>query len=86
MLPGTSRIKLSDSSKSRSSYTHVSVTVSDERLLDEYRQGDKASFESLVNRYQRELYHFLVRFLGNRTARGRLSGDISAGASVGRGI
>ena len=41
---------------------------SDEQLLADYRAGDKASFSELVGRYQRELYHFLVRFLGNRAA------------------
>ncbi len=42
--------------------------VSDESLLAAYRQGDKQSFATLVTRYQRELFHFLVRFLGNRAA------------------
>src|SRR4051794_24741885 len=41
---------------------------SDEQLLADYRAGDKTSFSELVGRYQRELYHFLVRFLGNRAA------------------
>jgi RNA polymerase sigma-70 factor (ECF subfamily) len=36
--------------------------------LSDYRHGDKTSFSELVNRYQRELYHFLVRFLGNRAS------------------
>ena len=40
----------------------------DEQLLSEYRHGDKTAFSDLVARYQRELYHFLVRFLGNRAA------------------
>jgi RNA polymerase sigma-70 factor (ECF subfamily) len=40
----------------------------DEQLLAEYRGGDKAKFAVLVLRYQRELYHFLVRFLGDRAA------------------
>ena len=40
----------------------------DEQLLSEYRHGDKKAFSDLVARYQRELYHFLVRFLGNRAA------------------
>lgn len=40
----------------------------DEQLLDAYRHGDKTSFGDLVGRYQRELYHFLVRFLGNRAS------------------
>ncbi len=40
----------------------------DEQLLAAYRQGDRASFARLVERYQRELFHFLVRFLGDRAA------------------
>ena len=41
---------------------------SDEQLLSDYRNGDKSAFAKLVSRYQRELYHFLVRFLGNRAS------------------
>jgi RNA polymerase sigma-70 factor (ECF subfamily) len=40
----------------------------DEQLLLAYRQGDKVSFTQLMERYQRELFHFLVRFLGDRAA------------------
>src|ERR1700760_4088871 len=40
----------------------------DEQLLSAYRAGDKGSFSNLVTRYQRELFHFLVRFLGDRAA------------------
>lgn len=40
----------------------------DEQLLADYRHGDKGSFSTLINRYQRELFHFLVRFLGDRAA------------------
>jgi RNA polymerase sigma-70 factor (ECF subfamily) len=40
----------------------------DEQLLMEYREGDRSSFTKLMGRYQRELYHFLVRFLGDRAA------------------
>src|SRR5688572_21788035 len=40
----------------------------DEELLAGYRQGDRSSFAALVERYQRELFHFLVRFLGDRAA------------------
>ena len=40
----------------------------DEQLLAEYRNGDKSKFAVLLLRYQRELYHFLVRFLGDRAA------------------
>jgi RNA polymerase sigma-70 factor (ECF subfamily) len=39
---------------------------SDEQLLQGYREGDSNSFAVLVQRYQRELYHFLVRFMGDR--------------------
>ena len=41
---------------------------SDEQLLQEYREGNRASFSLLVGRYQRELFHFLIRFLGDRAA------------------
>src|SRR5438874_2093441 len=41
---------------------------SDEQLLADYRGGDKSRFTELMRRYQRELYHFLVRFLGDRAA------------------
>jgi RNA polymerase sigma-70 factor (ECF subfamily) len=40
----------------------------DEQLLARYREGDAAAFSQLVERYQRELFHFLVRFLGDRAA------------------
>jgi len=40
----------------------------DEELLASYREGDRGSFAALVERYQRELFHFLVRFLGDRAA------------------
>jgi len=40
----------------------------DEQLLAAYREGDVASFADLVSRYQRELFHFLVRFVGDRAA------------------
>jgi RNA polymerase sigma-70 factor (ECF subfamily) len=41
---------------------------SDEQLLEAYRHGNKGAFTQLVERYQRELFHFLVRFLGDRAA------------------
>jgi len=40
----------------------------DEELLVAYRNGDRPSFSALVERYRRELFHFLVRFLGDRAA------------------
>src|SRR4051794_20113508 len=42
--------------------------VTDEQLLESYRNGNKVGFSKLVERYQRELFHFLVRFLGDRAA------------------
>ena len=40
--------------------------VSDERLFREYRETEDASvFSELVSRYQRELYNYLRRFLGD---------------------
>jgi RNA polymerase sigma-70 factor (ECF subfamily) len=41
---------------------------SDEQLLADYRHGDLDAFTKLVSQYERELYHFLVRFLGDRAA------------------
>ncbi len=41
--------------------------VSDEQLLLRYTQGDSPSFEQLIERYRRELYNFLARFLGDPT-------------------
>jgi len=42
--------------------------LTDEQLLSAYRAGDRASFDTLVKRYERELFHFLLRFMGNRSA------------------
>ena len=40
--------------------------VTDEQLLLEYRQtGDREVFAQLVYRYERELYNYLRRYLGN---------------------
>jgi RNA polymerase sigma-70 factor (ECF subfamily) len=47
---------------------NMSGAPSDEQLLEAYRRGNRAAFTLLVQRYQRELFHFLVRFLGNRAA------------------
>jgi RNA polymerase sigma-70 factor (ECF subfamily) len=57
--------------KADSEFPRTGATTSertDEQLLAEYRQGDRNSFAQLMSRYQRELYHFLVRFLGDRAA------------------
>ena len=39
----------------------------DEQLMAAYRGGDRNSFVELVSRYEKELFHFLARFLGDRT-------------------
>ncbi|WP_428307113.1 RNA polymerase sigma factor [Lacipirellula sp.] len=44
------------------------VAVSDEQLLQSYREAsDPTVFSELVSRYQRELYNYLRRFLGDAT-------------------
>lgn len=42
--------------------------LTDEQLLAAHLQGDRQAFSALVVRYQRDLYHFLLRFLGNSAA------------------
>lgn len=42
--------------------------LTDESLLARHRQGDRRAFALLVKRYERELFHFLFRFLGERGA------------------
>jgi RNA polymerase sigma-70 factor (ECF subfamily) len=37
----------------------------DEELLLRFRRGDEAAFEALVRRYERELYGYLRRYLGD---------------------
>lgn len=42
--------------------------LSDEALMTRYRDtGDEADFNRLIERYQREIYRYLVRYLGNAT-------------------
>ena len=40
----------------------------DESLLAAYEEGNRAAFRALIGRYQEELLHFLIRFLGSRAA------------------
>ncbi len=45
------------------------VDYTDEQLLGEYTQtGNRATFEELVRRYERELYNYLRRYLGDAEA------------------
>ena len=39
--------------------------LSDEQLMAKYQAGHQNAFDALIKRYEKELYHFLVRFLGN---------------------
>ncbi len=41
--------------------------ISDEQLLLRYTRGDSEAFAALVHRYERELFAFLARFLGDAT-------------------
>lgn len=41
--------------------------ITDEQLIDLFRGGDAHAFTQLVKRYERELYNFLLRFLGRRS-------------------
>ena len=65
MHPGTAR---SDGDGGNNHGRTPANEPTDEQLLADYRTGDKNAFSRLVDRYQRELYHFLVRFLGNRAS------------------
>ena len=40
--------------------------LKDEALVVAYRQGTVPALEVLIKRYQLELFHFLMRFVGNR--------------------
>ena len=47
---------------------HMPEEVTDEQLVGRYRAGEVSAYEQLVQRYRQELFHFLVRFSGNRAA------------------
>lgn len=40
----------------------------DEQLIEQYRHGRESAFEELIERYRQELFNFLARFLGDRSA------------------
>ena len=46
--------------------------ITDEQLIDLFRGGDVNAFTQLVKRYERELYNYLLRFVG----RGSMAEDI----------
>lgn len=45
-----------------------STPPSDEQLLLWHRQGHEEALATLIERYRLELFHFLMRFVGNRAA------------------
>lgn len=46
---------------------HVDLaTLKDEQLVVAYREGNSAALPELIKRYEKELFHFLIRFAGNR--------------------
>src|ERR1700722_13999698 len=48
--------------------TADSVSPTDEQLLADYRQqGDRQAFAAIVHRYERELFSYLRRYLGDAT-------------------
>ena len=44
------------------------VSMTDEQLVAAYRGGRAEAFAALVERYRREMFHFLLRFVGGRAA------------------
>jgi len=47
---------------------HVDLsTLKDEQLVVAYREGNTAALPELIGRYEKELFHFLIRFAGNRS-------------------
>jgi RNA polymerase sigma-70 factor (ECF subfamily) len=44
---------------------HPLSALSDEQLIASYRKGRREAFSVLVRRYERELYGYLVRYLGD---------------------
>jgi RNA polymerase sigma-70 factor (ECF subfamily) len=68
MLQSTRHVEVDPGTPLPRNPAHGAEGRVDEQLLDDYRHGDNTAFSKLVDRYQRELYHFLVRFLGNRAS------------------
>jgi RNA polymerase sigma-70 factor (ECF subfamily) len=44
------------------------ASMTDEQLVAAYRAGQVEAFEALVERYRREMFHFLLRFVSSRAA------------------
>jgi len=57
-----------DAMADRSTKNPPRPRLSDEQLIELYQQGHTEVFEKLIHRYRQELFNFLVRFCGDRTA------------------
>lgn len=44
----------------------MEAMISDEQLVEAYRNGDETAFEELFERYRRRMFHFCLRLLQNR--------------------
>ena len=49
------------------SMTEKAKQITDEQLFDLFRSGDEKAFATLVKRYEKELFSFLMRFLGRQS-------------------
>src|SRR5439155_27373982 len=61
--PGSTSYHMSRTPRDRSDL----ASLSDEELVDHYRAGVGRAFTELVHRYERELYNYLRRYLGDAT-------------------
>lgn len=71
MMPPASEAVASAAGVLRCAESRMPCDVSestDEQLLAESIEGDRAAFATIVERYRDELLHFLIRFLGSRSA------------------
>jgi RNA polymerase sigma-70 factor (ECF subfamily) len=59
-------VRLSERPGRRTRRGHKVTRLSDEQLLGLFRSGDQESFNVLVDRWERPLYNFTYRFLGQR--------------------
>ena len=60
-------VSMSSTSKTSSKTTDPSLGLTDEEILASLQKGETEMFGPLVRRYERELYGYLRRFLGNDT-------------------
>ena len=44
------------------------MDATDSELVERYRNGDVRAFETLVHRYERQIFTFLLRYVGDQEA------------------